>query len=468
LLWRTLTQAPTPMAILRVVDEGGRPVAGATILPEGLRTKKGPYDSGWYSWPTSPGSVPNPAVKTDLNGEVRVPYPQYVVERLETGTLCLRVNHADFVPDRPERVVNSAPPAGTPIRERIKDFAARFQRKQLASTTDPIVLKKGGILKITISPETLQPNAPLHGQVTGSANTDSNFWIQLGPGMIATRALATGTQAVRVVQFDAKGTAWFTDVKSVVAKPGETTELTLDLKRGVTLRGHIDPSVPRPIARGRVIAHVWPHGWAPQVHPPQWHSWVEARPDGSFEIESLPAGDLEVVAICQGFINTRGPGKTGMHYPKQHTLTTNDLEITIPMEPTTRLEVHVLDDKSQPLPDAVVSAWPNVRYGEWSATILGSDTYNVADWLQGKSTPAQLRKIAWHDFDGRSDKAGVAVLPNLPANVNEIAVGHDRFALPVVNNGRDERAHAVTLKLGVTNYATVKLEPIDKNPIAHR
>ena len=39
----------------------------------------------------------------------RVPYPKYVFERIETGTLCLSVNHPDFVPDRPERIVATAP-----------------------------------------------------------------------------------------------------------------------------------------------------------------------------------------------------------------------------------------------------------------------------------------------------------------------------------------------------------------------
>jgi hypothetical protein len=98
--------------------EGGHSVAEAVILPEGLRTKPGPYVSGWYGWRTETnGGVANPPLTTDREGYARVPYPKYVFERIETGTLCLAVTHPDFVADRPERVVATAPPAVAPDPE---------------------------------------------------------------------------------------------------------------------------------------------------------------------------------------------------------------------------------------------------------------------------------------------------------------------------------------------------------------
>src|SRR5262252_5635639 len=92
-----------PVALLRVVDAKGKPIAGAIIRPNGLRTKPGPYSSGWYSWQPRGMGVPNDPVTTDANGQARLPYPKYVFEKIETGTICLNVEHADFVPDRPER-----------------------------------------------------------------------------------------------------------------------------------------------------------------------------------------------------------------------------------------------------------------------------------------------------------------------------------------------------------------------------
>jgi len=50
-----------PVAYVRVLSETGTPVAGALVLPEGLRTKPGPYVSGWYDWRIQEnGGVPNP------------------------------------------------------------------------------------------------------------------------------------------------------------------------------------------------------------------------------------------------------------------------------------------------------------------------------------------------------------------------------------------------------------------------
>ena len=54
-----------PVALIRVVDASGRPLVGAIVLPEGLRTKPGPYASGWYGWRTGQNGVPYPRVTTD-------------------------------------------------------------------------------------------------------------------------------------------------------------------------------------------------------------------------------------------------------------------------------------------------------------------------------------------------------------------------------------------------------------------
>src|SRR5690242_11036884 len=103
-----------PIALVRVVDAAGKPVAHAVISPEGLRTKPGRYASGFYYWMTDGRGVPNNPVSTDAEGYAQVPYPKYVFERIETGRIILNVNHPDFVPKEPECVVATGPPAGAP------------------------------------------------------------------------------------------------------------------------------------------------------------------------------------------------------------------------------------------------------------------------------------------------------------------------------------------------------------------
>jgi hypothetical protein len=457
-IWRSLVKPATPVAILRVVDAAGQPVRGATIKREGLRTKPGSYQSGWYGWSAERHGT-NPPVTTDVNGEAKIEYPQYVFEKIEAGLVCLAVEHPDFVSQRPERVVDNSLPENFGMRERVGDLIKRVAKRQpLIAKPDPIVLQKGGILKITVPPEfRVAPDAPLWGHVS-KWNYDTSFWIHPGPGMLATRRLAEGTQAVRVAQFDTRGAIWFSQVTNVISKAGQTVELALPLKRGVALRGKLDDKVPRPIENGRAIVEVFPPGYAAKDDPPHWHSWTAIRPDGTFEFPSLPPGELEIAAICQGFISTNGPGKFSMHYPQKHVLGTNDLEVVIGMEPTARIEVQVVDKKNSPVSNATVAAWPNLRWREWSAVIIGMDLYDTGEWMRGLSKPRDRKSPTFRDFEGTTDERGIAIVPNLPLDETELALNDERFQLPLAENG--ERRARISLKAGVTNYLKVVVEPI--------
>jgi hypothetical protein len=444
-----------------VVDSAGQPIRGATIKREGLRTKPGAYRSGWYGWDAKQ-HVTNPPVMTDVNGEATIEYPKYVFEKVETGVVCLGVEHPDFVSQRPERDVDKSLPENASVKARIADMFNRVANKQsLIAKPDPIILQKGGILRITVPPEyRVTPDAPLWGQVS-QGNYDTSFWVHTEPGLLATRRLAEGTQAVRVAQFDARGAAWFSEVTNVVSKKGEVVELALALKNGVAVRGKLDATVPRPIVNGRAIAEVFPAGFAAENDPPLWHSWTAIRPDGSFEFISFPSGQLEIAAICQGFISTNGPGKYKMHYPQKHVLGTNDLEIVIGMEPTARLEVQVADQNGRPVSNATVMAWPNLRWREWGAVLFGMDLYDTGEWIQGLRRPRDGKMPKFRDFEGTTDERGVAIVPNLPLDVTELAVQHDRFQLPAVDmGGNEERSARITLRAGVTNYLKAVVEPI--------
>jgi hypothetical protein len=407
---------------------------------------------------------------TDGNGEVRIEYPKYVFEEVETGVVCLAVEHPDFVSDRPERVVDASLPAGAPLRDRLRDWVGRIIRRQpLTANPDPIILKKGAILKIDVPPESrIAPDAPLWGQVS-RWNYDTSFWVHPGPGLLATRRLAEGTQAVQVAQFSANGVIWFSDVTNVLTKSGEASELSLQLKRGPTVRGRLDEIVPRPVVNGRVIVTVWPPTISAEKDPPHWHSWTPVREDGAFEFASLPPGNLEIAAICLGYINTNGSGRFNMHYPQKHIIDSDDLNIVIGMQPTVRLEVAVVDEKGKPVPGAGVSAWPNLRWGEWAAVVLGTDLYDVGDWMRGLKQPGERNEPAYHDFDGKTDERGIAILPNLPSDVREISVDHEKYWLPAISQGgRDERVATITLLDKATNSLKVTVEPKDRAKSARR
>jgi hypothetical protein len=94
------------------------------------------------------------------------------------------------------------------------------------------------------------------------------------------------------------------------------------------------------------------------------------------------------------------------------------------MERTARVEVTVLDDSGKLLPNAKVSTWPNIRYGEWAACLFGGDCYNSADLLQKGS-------IEWHrppDLETHTDSEGVAILANVPATETQVRSGACRVS----------------------------------------
>src|SRR5262245_5214732 len=115
LVWLASSKPAHPVALLRVVDAAGKPIAGAVVVPDGLRAK-GNASSGHYGWRCASMGVSNSPAMTDADGYARVPYPKYVIERLETGEISFSVNHPDYVRDRPFREVATAPPAGAPWR----------------------------------------------------------------------------------------------------------------------------------------------------------------------------------------------------------------------------------------------------------------------------------------------------------------------------------------------------------------
>jgi hypothetical protein len=382
------------------------------------------------------------------------------------------VNHPDFVPDNPERIVATALPAGAPWRARLQEVSDRIRHKILITEPDQIALKKGAILKLSVPSEALStPGAKLFAEISGHRSDVTNFWLRPEPNVILTRRLEPGPHTLRAVVLAPGGSAGFSEVAAITAVADETNELKVTVKPGLAVHGKLDDRVPRPVKNGRVIAHVWPRNLKPEESPPQWHAWTQVKEDGTFSISSLPPGDLEILAMCDGFVSTNGPGMFKMRYPQKHVLDTNDLNILVGMEPTARLEVTVTDEKGRPLQGVRVVTWPNARYGEWAAVILMEDCYNQSDFLLNPELNRLMPMKVTSDLAGISDNNGLAVLPNLPADVKELAAEHPNYELPAIPKaigiGTGQGRYATfTLVAGQTNHLSIQLQPRGK-PIGH-
>jgi len=93
-------------AKVQVVDPDGNPIEGASVEPSGLRTKAEP-GSHWFWSPEKFGEPPKK--ETDSSGNVEMPYPKYVREKLETGQVTWLVTHPDFILFRKDFGVDADP-----------------------------------------------------------------------------------------------------------------------------------------------------------------------------------------------------------------------------------------------------------------------------------------------------------------------------------------------------------------------
>jgi hypothetical protein len=451
-----LRSAPSdPVAIIRVVDAAGKPVAGAVIKPDGLRPKR---INGHYGWAEDNRVKPTP-VKTDAQGIARVPYPQYVFEKAETSEISFGVEHPDFCSQRPFRVVSAAPPTNAKLWDKVV-FAFNVARRRVVTRPEPVVLQRGGAVKVTgfIAGGEI-PLTNVYAQLASMTVPRMGYWVTAAPGVFLNRRIPEGTNAVRVFYLPADGKDCFSGEAVFVSTPGKTNELRAELKPGFQLSGSLDVAVPRPVRNGRVQVCVTSDRVNTNGDEFVWRAWTTIAPDGTFSFASLPMGHADVIANCDGFKSRDGPGKVASFCAPQIVQLTNRNEsIEVAMEPTATCEITVLNDTGQPLSDAEAWFWPNVLWTRQGSTIFMGWTFNTREVFRAEED-FDWRRLSkkWPPaYQGRSDARGVAIVSNLPGVKLAFAVTHTNFELPIdpLDNERYER---VPLAPGETNRTTVRM-----------
>ncbi|MDB6067958.1 MAG: hypothetical protein JWR26_4166 [Pedosphaera sp.] len=451
------SSSPNPVAVIRVVDIAGKPIPGAIIRPDGLRPKRINSHHGW----TDEREVKPTPVVTDAQGIARVPYPRYVFEKTETGQISFGVEHTNYCSDRPFRVVSAAPPANATLKDKA-GFLFMLVTKRVVTRPDPVVLKLGGIAKVSGylgSKENLIPQ--IHPQLDSMTLPRKGFWVSENSASLMNRRIPEGANALRLVYLPPSGRVCFSDAVYFAAIPGQTNEFCLELKPGIRLSARLDNSVPRPVINGRVQVSVTSQPTNTSGKSVSWRAWKTVNPDGTFSFDSLPPGKAEVIAMCDGFKSKDGAVAKISDFcmPQVFQLNGADIDGAIAMEPTANFEATILDDKGQPLADAGVFFWPNVIWNGVGSTIFMGPTYNAEDVLRS-GEEINWQKIRTNTpplFQARSDKHGIALVRNLPAFKQSFAVDHTSYELPVtaINN---DRQLSTQLSPSETNHVTVTLQ----------
>ncbi len=459
----------TASVLVTIQDEEGKPIEGATITPDGLRARGERLRSTGYGWRPS---VHGPVVKavTDRDGHARVTYPVAVNpdEKLQTGEISFTVDHPEFSAARPTIFVDG--------------------------TAKPIRLKRGIPIRVSgYFGASREPVANIVPNLIGeSFIVRPEDWQRNGDGSLSWDRMSPGKHFLQVSGQLASGEMVYSDGVAFFGEQRDSHDYVLEMKPGVRVAGHIDVKVPRPVTNGWVQLSVHDDEANTQMLPPGlilphagntgfWFSYRPIAADGTFVFESVPRGELKVLAYGEGFISANGveapppppfPGapsapvrRVTRGVPQSFAAAQPLTTFEVATESTATLKVFVKSD-GRPLDGAKVYIWPNMI-----EMPTGSRTFGAAA-LSSEEPFRHLTPPPEPVYSAISDKAGVAVLRNVPAFTPSFGVLHDRFevplqpskdsAVPVRFRGPPNRYVDVALSPGQSTQLEVALQPKGK------
>ncbi len=404
-------------AVIRVVDDQGRPVAGAKIVPRGIRAL--PMVASAYRWDSHEFSygVPPEPVTTDATGQAQLPYPRQIrfpyegaETDMQTRALILAVYHPEYSP-------------------------TVEQNYQTSGRQEPLVMHPGARLKL--SGYIASPEQPVAGVLPRISNWNISLKevMQIDNGVCTINGLPVGPHYIRLVYWPEKGTPRFSDPVRLEAQAGQTYALNLELKPAMRVEGQLDSSVPRPVRNGYVQVHVsyptQPHSDAGYDY---WNDWSRIAEDGTFHIDAMPQGALQAVGVCDGYtwkapgLDTE-PGYGPSALAQTFTPQGDAAHIVLTMQPAATYEVHVVDPDGQPIEGAQVRF---TALGRWFSSRMQvvEPLRRTSDLVLAMRRGQNPSRDWVHYYEAVTDSRGGAVVHNLPASGLPIGPRVEHVAYP--------------------------------------
>lgn len=436
------------MLTLRVLvkDPDGHPIENATVFPSGLRTKA---ESGsHWGWNEKIFGL-LPRLQTSAEGLVDLPYPKYMTEKLEVGTVTVSVEHPDFVTFREDRSVDDAP-AEVPLKIGFRIAATAVDAK----TGEPI-------------------KTDLYGLVSG--DTRMSDWKLGENGMLVSPVYESNKTWFRMMKIVPGEPTLFSELIEI--DPTDRSRVLLrnvKLAVGTRVEGKLDDSVTRPIKNGIVSAAInrrgsegrrfnWESTWG-------WHDKTTIAEDGTFVFESMPTDEvLQLIPICDDWVPMI-PTKEEVRpffpeaaewlggfaaYPQLFRSTGPLINPKLNMVQATSLKVTVMDHEDRPLSGVRVASWPNQYWFDGGSQVLG-DAYSMVDALIATRQKGEMI-FGENRYMAQTDENGIAVLHTMPPKRTEGVVAYlNGYEMPL--NGT-ERSIRIDLKPDIVTEVTIKMQP---------
>ncbi|TVP98663.1 MAG: hypothetical protein EA381_11785, partial [Planctomycetaceae bacterium] len=429
--------------LVRVVDDKGDPIAGATVTPWGMSARRASM-----SWTDGYRAVDPTSFTADENGIARVEFPQYAIarERIAPESLTCRVEHPEYASAQMESVLVTA----STLSETTTIQLHRGAQVVIASTIDGRQVT-GGSLFVDWGARAF--NIRLMATITED-------------GIARLPRLLAGVHLVRVIHEGEDGTRHYSDVERLELVEGQELELSVALETGVEIRGRLSDAVPRPVKNGRVIAMVSKS--AEGVASLEWFAHASVDAGGNFTLEPMPRGVLQVIAICDGFMAKSGspPSEAteqerlnweSLTRPQFFSVGDTPPDVTIEMTPTATARILVTGPNDEPIPQAQVAISPNILWWRDGAQLYGFPTISSWDLLKN---PRDMY-LQWNasPYSTTTDADGVAVIANVPPGQQMLAIQHDEFQLPTLEPNGIGRYERVELIANEDNHFAFGLEP---------
>jgi beta-lactamase regulating signal transducer with metallopeptidase domain len=419
----------TATTLVIVQDENGSPIEGAALTPTGLRAGEEALRGTGYGWvPERHG----PAVKavTDRDGQARVTYPVAIVpaEKIRTGEISFTVDHPDFA----------------------KSWTTSFP---VDGTGKPVQLKRGIVLRVAgIFGPTRQRVTELAAFLLGDPlGVRAEDWQREPDGALVWRRMGAGKHFLHVAGRLPSGEIGYSEGLAFFGEQRDSHDLVLELKPGVRVEGRIDARVPRPLKNAWVQLSVHDDEANTQENRRNfprsfgntgfWFSYRPVDADGRFLFESVPDGELKIIAHGEGFISANGvveesPVPLGVRVaaqparrvtrgvPQSFTTARPVTTIEIATEATATLKVSAKSD-GRPVAGAKINIWPNV-----SQMPVGSRVFGHA-YPSSEAAFRKMETLAEPNFSALTDRDGIAMLRNVPAFTHHLGVEHADLEAPL-------------------------------------
>ena len=415
-----------------VDDEAGDRVEGAQLTQHGLRSVLDPGTG--YGWGTKEHGE-HVTVTTDKLGRAEIAYPRWVSRQQAslTGAVSIVAEHPDYC--IPWNVDCPVPQKGVVAR------------------TPHITLKRGGRLRIKALRE--GEATPLTDfQTLISGQWFPGRW-QTDEGARLSPVIEPGPGVFRIVDRTDPEQLQFSQAITFASTAGQTTDFDVPLCPGMTVRGQLHPSIPRPVKNGFVVVtiHDEPTAVAGTSNEAvQWQTWTTVSENGDFEFASLPpSSEVRLLAWCDGSVSKLPKASTIPASSKQFVrarisspqffTVTPDAKYEIAMEPSAQCEVTVTATSGKPVEGIEVHFSPNVIYGRGSTMFgwagrselpLKTNNQSIGDilrqsrnhWEETKHDPNFLRG----SFGGVTDASGKVVVTGLPGRgLAHVDISHDQW-----------------------------------------